>query len=137
MYKIFFQGALVDSEHGYSESPEKSLHVSHAALDLNTLSNAKDSVQLYVRTKHTDTLIATLSKKIPQTSLVLAFEPTKKIKFFVVGTGSVALSGFSMPDENSESKRKKPNGSVTKNSTKVFFNSIILVSKFCEMYLKF
>lgn len=84
------------------------LHVSQAALDVSTLVDDKDSVQLFVRFNRENTLIATLNRYTAQTQLGLAFDARKKIKFVVRGTGTVHLAGFFIPDENFD--ETQPNG---------------------------
>lgn len=100
--KYLGTGGLVSHDLSLSERLPRSLHVSQVALDLQTL-DTEESVQLFVRFNRLKTLVATLNKSLPQTQLSLAFEAGKKVKFFIKGTsGSVHLSGFYIPDSESQ-----------------------------------
>lgn len=112
---------VVSNEQNSLVQTTKPLHVSHAALDLSTLSNTEDSVQLYVRFKSEDTLVATLNRLVPQAQLVLAFEAKKDVSFFVKGTGMIFLAGFFIPEESivgeNEPEYQDDDGSGTRDET--------------------
>lgn len=85
---------------------ERSFHVSQAALDLNAReSDVNRSTQLWIKDIKSEYLLATLSSSIPQEKLDLAFEKHEEITFYRVGEGSVYLSGYYIPEENSNEQQ--------------------------------
>lgn len=96
------------------------------ALDLNSIETGTN-VQLWARLQHQDRLLATLNNQIPQVRMDLAFGCNEKVKFSVIGNGSVYLSGYFIPTENehglengtkngqTEDKQKKKNTQSTQS----------------------
>lgn len=98
----------------------KSFHVPQVALDTTTLGES-ESVQLWVRNRDTDSLLATLNRQIPQVKIDLAFDSHEEISYYTVGSGSVYLTGFYIPQDDEK---------VTDNAYEVAqkINSIFIAS---------
>lgn len=82
----------------------KSFHISQATLDINSL-NSDDSeciTQLWIRKHSQKILLATVSRTILQWKLDLAFEANEKARFYTVGTSTIYLSGYIIPESSDD-----------------------------------
>jgi len=94
-----FWGLIIDSNKKYTQTIEKSFHISMASLDISKASN--EHVQVSVSYENTSFLLCTLNKQLVlQQPLDLNFELGKKISFSCNGNGRVHLTGYIVEDEN-------------------------------------
>lgn len=86
----------------YTQTVEESFHVSQAVLDVNSVENGSNPVQVILNYDGSDFILTTLSKaaKIYQTPLDLNFRQGDKVSFRTNGPGQVHLSGYHVPDDD-------------------------------------
>lgn len=81
----------------YKQVPKFNFRLSMAALDLET---AKGPISLKVKINGSDFILCNLSKESPQSHLDLIFGEGEPIKFYTTGSGSVHLTGYSLPEDS-------------------------------------
>lgn len=83
----------------YSQTVEKSFHVSQAALDLDSAQN--EPVQVLLGFENRNYLLCTLQKgKWVQVPLDLNFQIGDKVSFATNGPGHVHLTGYLVPEDD-------------------------------------
>lgn len=96
-----FWGLIMEPGKKYSQTVQKSFHISHAALDLDTAAN--DPVQVLLGFDNRNYLICTLQKgKWIQAQLDLNFREGDTVSFATNGPGHVHLTGYLIPDDEME-----------------------------------
>lgn len=83
----------------YSQCITKGFHVSHAALDVNTVESKDAVVQVWVHTDESDHLLCNLNKTTSQVPLDLAFTEGETVAFYSKGAGTVHLNGYILPED--------------------------------------
>lgn len=91
-------GLVLKENKRYSQTVKKAFHVSHAALDIETV-KTNDIVQVWVNSDSNNHLLCNLSKNNPDISLDIPFSEGEEIALFGKGTGTVHLTGYLAEDE--------------------------------------
>jgi FK506-binding nuclear protein len=94
----FQTGLILKSNKKYSQTLEKSLHVSQASLDHSSSDN--EPVQVMYTQENTNFLLCTLQKgKVFQVNIDLNFQEGDAVCFSTKGNGIVHLTGYLVPEE--------------------------------------
>lgn len=95
---LFFLGIILKPNKRYSQTVQKSFHVSQACLD--TSSSNDSEVQVMLTSENENFLLCTLQKgKVNQATLDLNFAEGDVIGFSAKGSGTVHLTGFLVPGD--------------------------------------
>lgn len=94
-----FWGLIMEPGKKYSQTVQKSFHISHAALDLDTAAN--EPVQVLLGFDNRNYLMCTLQKaKWIQENLDLNFQVGDTVSFATNGPGHVHLTGYLVPEDD-------------------------------------
>lgn len=97
------------------------LHLSQSALDLHTIDDDEENVQVWIKTGTSKNLVATLNKNIPQVRLDLAFSKNELLQLMAKGTGTVHLTGYFIALED-QGGNQQNNSSVEDDLFAMEFN---------------
>uniref|UniRef100_A0A6B2E5I1 peptidylprolyl isomerase n=1 Tax=Phlebotomus kandelakii TaxID=1109342 RepID=A0A6B2E5I1_9DIPT len=89
-------GLVLTPNKKYSQTVEKDYQLSNAALDTDTCGPEKS--KLMVTVDKNTLLLCTLSKENPQYSLDLQLSKGQKVAFCSIGSGTIHLVGYMLPD---------------------------------------
>uniref|UniRef100_A0A1B0CAA1 FK506-binding protein n=1 Tax=Lutzomyia longipalpis TaxID=7200 RepID=A0A1B0CAA1_LUTLO len=90
-------GLVLTPNKKYSQTVEKDYQLSNAALDTRTC--GQGDTQLMVTVEKNTYLLCTLNKEHPQCTLDLQVSEGEKIGFCSMGTGTIHLVGYMLPDD--------------------------------------
>uniref|UniRef100_A0A1B0D2F9 FK506-binding protein n=1 Tax=Phlebotomus papatasi TaxID=29031 RepID=A0A1B0D2F9_PHLPP len=91
-------GLVLTPNKKYSQTVEKDYQLSNAALDLRTC--GQEGTQLTLTVDKNTVVLCTLSKDHPQHPLDLQFSEGTKIAFCTIGSGTIHLTGYMLPDSD-------------------------------------
>ncbi|XP_021345924.1 46 kDa FK506-binding nuclear protein-like isoform X1 [Mizuhopecten yessoensis] len=99
-----FWGVTLDGGKHYTQTVERSFHISMAALEPSAASNGKLSkqpVSVMIQHDKAEFMLCTLEQgRVYQQTLDLNFTEGEEVTFFLNGTGIVHLTGYLVEDEN-------------------------------------
>ncbi|XP_069137290.1 46 kDa FK506-binding nuclear protein-like isoform X2 [Argopecten irradians] len=100
--KNMFWGVTLDGGKHYTQTVERSFHISMAALEPSTDGKpSKQPVSVMIQHDKAEFMLCTLEQgRVYQQTLDLNFTEGEEVTFFLNGTGIVHLTGYLIEDEN-------------------------------------